>query len=191
MFRRRRMFQRNPLAGAQFRRNPLAAAKLQQLMQANQLMREGKPLEAGAIFSQIADDLNRSNHPRLAANVYTRAAHAYVDGSDTEAALGSARQALMLFTQQGLDDRASMFNANITRKMSGKGMNAAVEKLQQEFGARSAAGPNFSRQASQPQRGMLPTNCPRCGAPLDQEDITWINENTFECGYCGSRVRSE
>lgn len=181
MFRRRRMFQRNPLA----------AAKLNRLMQANQLMRQGDPLQAAAIFSETAAELNQRNHPRLAANVYTRAAHAFVEGGNADAALGSARQALLLFTQHGMDERASMFSANISRKMSERGMSAAVEKLQQEFGARTAPGPGTSPRASQPGRGILPTNCSRCGAPLHPEDITWLNENTFECAYCGSQVRSE
>jgi hypothetical protein len=38
---------------------------------------------------------------------------------------------------------------------------------------------------------VLPTNCHGCGAPLHGDEVEWTDENTAECPYCGSAVRSE
>ncbi len=178
MFRRRRMMQAMPLT----------APQLEQMVQANQLLAQGKKLEAGAIFAGVADELKDSNHPRRAANVYTRAAHAYADGNDASNALACSRQALSLFIQNKMARRAAMFYTNITRKMSAHGMKEAEVALRGEF-ADKVAGQTFEpRQAPHPH-GTLPTDCPKCGAPVHGDDVNWVDEHTVECEYCGALIR--
>ena len=41
------------------------------------------------------------------------------------------------------------------------------------------------------KRALLPTRCPSCGAPLQQDEVEWLDEVTAECGYCGSPVREK
>jgi hypothetical protein len=181
MFRRRRIFQANTLTTDQ----------LAVLVRANQLMSEGKPLDAGPLFTNVADALKHSNHPRRAANLYTRAAHAFADGNNEQASLTCAREALVLFSQYEMAGRASAFFTNITNKMKAKGMKAAAEVLQREYGGQ------IPEQPAGPQRGkpqvhpLMPTNCPKCGAPIHGEDATWVDDNTIECIYCGTLVRAE
>ena len=85
MFRRRSVF----------RANPLTADQMAVLVKANHLVALGKPLEAGPLFTTVAGTLQRTNHPRRASNLYTRAAHAYADGNQPQAALTYARQTLL------------------------------------------------------------------------------------------------
>ncbi len=177
MFPRRRLF----------RANPLAAEQLAILVQANQLLAQGRPLEAAPRFAQVAQAMQSSGHPRRAANLYARAAHAYADGDDGANALANAKEALQLFNQANMPSRLATFYANITRKMSSHGMTTAVDELERGYGSRMAP------PAVPPHRlhAVLPTNCPKCGAPVHTEDATWVDENTLECEYCGALIRSE
>lgn len=181
MFRRRRIFQTNTLTTDQFA----------VLVRANQLMSEGKPLDAGPLFTSVADALKHSNHPRRAANLYTRAAHAFADGINEQASLTYAREALALFTQYKMAGRALAFFTNITNKMTAKGMKAAAEVLQREYSAQILPQPVGTRPGKQPPHRLLPTSCPKCGAPIHGEDVTWVDDNTIECEYCGTLVRVE
>jgi hypothetical protein len=181
MLRRRRLFQTNPMSSDQ----------IAILVRANQLMAGGKPLEAGPLFAQVADAMKSSNHPRRAANLYTRAAHAFADGNDGQAALKYARAALILFTQAKMARRAIEFYTNITRKLSTKGMKAAADALQSEYGAQIEALPVGPNTGNRPAHGQLPTACPKCGAPVHGDEVTWVDSSTIECEYCGASIRSE
>ena len=178
MFRRRRM---NPIP-------PLSADQIAVLVKANQLMAQGKPLEAGASFTGLAATLQQSNHPRRAANLYARAAHAFADGGNAEGALSNARQALGLFTQTGMAPRAAMFYAHITRKMDSHGMQVQAETLRKEFSGKMAVSPAV---APARRHGLLPTSCPKCEAPLHPDELIWVDENTVECEFCGTLIHSE
>jgi hypothetical protein len=35
---------------------------------------------------------------------------------------------------------------------------------------------------------LLPTNCPRCGAPTRGHEIHWIGAQSANCSYCGSSL---
>jgi hypothetical protein len=181
------MFHRN----TRFQDNPLSANQLADLVKANHLVSEGKPLDAARLFADMADELQRSNHPRRAANLYARAAHAFADGNNEQAALEKARKALALFTQFRMVGRTTMFFSNITRKMTVKGMKVAAEALQQEYGIQITPMPLESRQENRRQSGLLPTNCPNCGATVHRDEVEWVDDNTVECEYCGTLVRIE
>ena len=138
---------------------PLNMEQMALLQQANQLMLDGKPGEAGPRFVQLARQMQATRRPRRAANLFARAANAFVDSHDEQAALTQARSALSLGLQHQMVQRTPVFFANITRKMNDKGMKSAAGALQQEFGAQIASKPPAPPQESQPRRGLLPTIC--------------------------------
>jgi hypothetical protein len=35
---------------------------------------------------------------------------------------------------------------------------------------------------------LLPTNCPRCGAPTRGHDLHWTGSQSANCSYCGSNL---
>ncbi len=181
MFRRIR----NPA----FQPNPLPPAQMQTLSRANQLLAGGQPLQAAALFTQLADQLQVSNHPRRAANLHAQAAHAFADGQDEADALAQARLALSLFLQYQMVRRTPVFYANITRKLNAKGMKNAADALMKEFG--SKVGPIPASVAPPTGHGRLPTNCPKCGAPIHGDEAEWVDTSTAECAYCGTLIRSE
>src|SRR5213593_2596009 len=92
----------------------LGADQLALLKQANRLMANGKAGEAAPLFAQLAAQMEATNHPRRAANLHARAAHAFADSQAGQMALGQARSALNLFIANGMALRTPMFYSNIT-----------------------------------------------------------------------------
>ena len=37
----------------------------------------------------------------------------------------------------------------------------------------------------------IPTECPKCGAPLSPEEIDWVGPLEAKCNYCGATVRAQ
>ena len=167
---------------------PFGPAQLQTMNQANQLVASGQPILAAPIFAQLASNMETSNHPRRAANLHAQAAHAFADGQDEQDALAQARRALSLFIQYQMVQRTPVFYANITRKLTNKGMKNSADALVKEFGP--LVGGIRVPVPTVRVRGSLPTSCPKCGAPLHGNEANWIDANTVECDYCGTSIRA-
>jgi len=168
---------------------PLNAPQIEVLAKANQLVESGKPGEAAPLFAQLARDLD-SNHPRRAANLHALAAHSYADAGNPNLALTQARAALTMFIQNKMAGRTPVFYSNILRKFNNKGLKDAATALQNEFGGRlgpAAAQPPSTKPV---KHGVLPTNCPKCGAPIHGASANWVDDQTAECDYCGSAIRA-
>jgi hypothetical protein len=170
--------------------DPLDPGQLQLLTQANQLVAGGQPAQAAPLFARLAGVMETSNHQRRAANLHAQAAHAYADSQAEQSALAHARSAMSLFVQYQMVRRTPVFYANITRKLNAHGMQAAAQVLAKEFGAQVGALPASAPAGSQ-AHGNLPTNCPKCGAPLHSSEASWVDAVTAECDYCGAMIRAE
>jgi inorganic triphosphatase YgiF len=170
--------------------NPLGPIQLRTLNQANQLVAGGQPSQAAPLYAELAAELEATNHPRRAANLHAQAAHAFADSQNGQAALTHARAALALFLQYQMVRRTPVFYVNITRKLNNKGMKNEAEALEKEFGSR--VGPMPAPVAPPAGlHGLLPTNCPKCGAPIHEKEANWIDTSTVECDFCGSLIRPE
>ncbi len=169
----------------------LTPPQMATLAEANRLVAQGRPGQAAPMFAGLALALLSSNHPRRAANLHARAAHAYADSRDEPAALTQARAALNLFFQYHMPRRVGMFYANITRKLNNLGMRSAAERLQQEYGSRIGQLGPLPPERTAPEHGRLPSNCPKCGAPTPHEGASWVDGNTVECDYCGSLIQAQ
>jgi hypothetical protein len=173
-----------------FQSNPMNPIQLQSMVKANQLVASGHSGQAAPLFANLADEMETSAHPRRAANLHAQAAHAYADIQNEQSALDQARRALSLFIQSRMVNRIPVFYANITRKLINKGMKSAADTLKGEFG--SMVGPIPQNTApNTSHKGQLPTNCTKCGAPIHQNDANWVDDQTIECDFCGSLIRSE
>ena len=174
---------------------PLGPDQLAQLQQANRLMANGQAGAAAPVFAQLAAQMEATQHPRRAANLHARAAHAYADSQAGQLALGQARSALNLFIANGLALRTPMFYSNITRKLNNHGMQTAAQALQLEYDGRLGTGPGrrglMANAVQARRRGALPTSCPKCGAPAHGGEANWVDDNTAECDYCGALMRAE
>jgi hypothetical protein len=164
----------------------LTPPQLEMLSQANQFIANQQFGQAAPLFAELARQLEVGQHPRRAANLHAQAAHAYADSGDATQALAQARAALNLFIQYQMAQRTPVFYANITRKMTQHGMTDAVANLKAEFGSKIGTLP---AQQAAVVRGLLPTTCPQCGAPVRSDEVIPVDANTVECGYCGALLR--
>ena len=170
--------------------NPLSPPQKQILSQATQLVASGHADQAAPLFATLAQQLEASRHPRWAANMHAAASHAYADSQNEPQALDQARSALSMFLQYQMARRTPVFYGNITRKLASKGMSLAAEALKTEFGNRVGPIPPPISPGTG-QRRQLPTNCPKCGAPIHGNEANWVDPNTVECDFCGSLIRPE
>jgi hypothetical protein len=140
-----------------------------------------------------------AERPKRAANLYAGAAHALADGGDEAHALKQARAALGLFLKNDMGDRASTFYTNISKKLRNKGLGAAADLLQQEFGGQVGAATTTSADSKAGTggavtapvvRGRLPSNCPTCGGPARSDEADWIDEHSAACVYCGGVLQA-
>jgi hypothetical protein len=182
MFRR---FRRAALQPNAF--NPV---QMQTLRNAIRFVSSGQPGLAAPLFAKLAGEMETTGHPRRAANLKAQAAHAFADSQNELQALNHSRTALNLFIQYQMTNRAPVFFANITRKFLNKGMKTAAETIGNEFGSRVGTMPAVAMPASLTTR-QLPTNCPKCGAPIHKIDLYWVDDQTIECDFCASLIRSE
>jgi len=181
------MFRRMMKRGQQT--NLLNSEQMTLLVKANQLLTDEKPAEAAPLFTQLAKALE-TLHPRRAANLYARAAHAYADSHDEQGTLVQARKALTLFLQYQMTQRAPVFFANILRKMNTQDMRTARSLLEKEYSSRIGLGSSEGDEGKSARLGLLPTNCPKCGAPVRGAEVNWVDEVTAECDYCGTLLRA-
>ncbi len=171
--------------------NPLTTAQIEVLAKANQMAGAGNPAGAAPLLAEVARELD-APHPRRAANLHAQAAHAYADANRPQLALEQARAALNMFIQYQMVARTPVFYANITRKFNNKGMTGAATAIQNEFGGKIGPLPAPSQGQARPvvRRGVLPTNCPKCGGPVHGDSVSWVDNQTVECEYCGTLIRS-
>lgn len=171
--------------------NSPSVAQIEVLAKANQMAGAGNPAGAAPLFAEVARELD-APRPRQAANLHARAAHAYADAGRPQMALEQARVALNMFIQYQMVVRTPVFYANITHKFNNKGMTGAATALQNEFGGKVGSLPAQSQGSARPnvRRGVLPTNCPKCGGPIQSDSVSWIDNRTAECEYCGTPIRS-
>jgi hypothetical protein len=179
------MFRRNRL-----HRGMLEGALLTRLNEANRLLDLGQATQAAPLFAQLAQALEASSHPRRAANLHARVAHAFADASalagHEAAALDHARRALHLFKQYAMVQRFGQFYGNINSKFQARGMASASAALQSEFGLPVEPAPVPAQPAAR-----LPGSCPKCGAPVRSDEVDWIDARSAECPCCGTVLRAD
>jgi HAMP domain-containing protein len=168
----------------------LSQEQMDAAVTANRLFAAGRTGEAATIFARLAQEMEDSQHPRRAANLHARAAHAYADGQNGSAALTQARAALSLFIQYKMVNRTPQFYTNITNKMTQRGMSKEVELIRHEFGKLVGELPAQISQGRVGTHGSLPSTCTQCGAPLRSDEVEWVDDQTVECGYCGALMKT-
>jgi hypothetical protein len=172
--------------------NPI---QMQMLTRANQLANQGNPQQAAVLYSSLAAELQASNHPRRAANLFAQAAHAFADSRQADQAVAQAKTALNLFIQYQMVERAPRFFGNIVAKLRHNGMVPAANLLEQTYGHRFQGMPEGNpaigpEPAANESHGRLPAACPKCGAPVNPAEIDWLDRENAECNYCGATLQT-
>jgi hypothetical protein len=171
--------------------SPLNLEQRSRLEKAHLLVSKCQFKLAANIFADLSVEMEDANHPHYAAVFHTQAAYAFADCQFEEAALSHARTALHLYFQCHLEKRAKVFYFNIIQILANRDMKIAMTTLQHEFGEKLGAIQENLSAYLVTSPIQLPTNCPKCGAPINSREVHWLDKDTAECNYCGSRIRSD
>ena len=173
MFRRpRRPFR--PMPG---RIPPRAVVHQQMLRSAFQAQESDDPAALATTFAQLAAQAARDGHPRQAANLHVQSAHRWLDANNTENAQTQADYATAMFTELGMEKRLQEFQTRFEahKLQPGKPMK---EILNEKLTEKSAPAKS------------LPATCSQCGAPVRSDEVEWIDNQSAECGFCGSVIKT-
>ena len=155
------------------RRFPLKgrrAVLVEQIRQAFTLFDSGDYSQAGAIFEELAHIAEGHNGPRYP-RFYMQAGYCYLYANQPEKGQGLIEKGRQALIQAGRGEAAERICRRFTLE-TGQGVTS---------GGLQAPSPT-SRQA-------LPLKCPSCGAAVHPDEVTWLDESSAECDYCGSVLR--
>lgn len=173
MFRR----PRRPMRPIMGRIPGQAAAHQQMLRRAFQAQESDDPAALAKTFSELAAQAARNGHPRQAANLHAQSAHRWLDANNIENAQTQADLALSVFKELGMKKRLLEFQTRFEahKQQPGKIMNDNMEDEKRTKPAASLSLPSF---------------CSQCGAPLRSDEVEWIDQQSAECGFCGSVIKT-
>jgi hypothetical protein len=177
------------------RGGPRPRAALEALRRANRLMEAGQYEQAFPIWKRLADGTARHGMPVRAANLYLQASRARLEmGSSTGAAAADAaalaRRAIHLLVNAGQGQRAGAMLSRIIQALENKGFHEEAVSLRAEVTA-LLGQVGAAQKAPAQARGTLPTRCPSCSGPVRSDEVSWVDDRTAECTYCGLPIRAE
>ncbi|MBI4761546.1 MAG: hypothetical protein ACOYYF_02425 [Chloroflexota bacterium] len=156
------------------------------LQEANFVFSKGEYGRAAELFEQLARTAEGRGGPR-APLFYLQAGRARLLAGQAALGIPSLQRGLELLAQRGQFQRLNQAGKRTVRELVEQGLNAEASAIEAWLGSVLPAG--IPIEMSSVERGVLPTHCPACGAPLRPSDVEWLDERTAECGYCGSPVR--
>lgn len=181
-----------------FRRRPRrpgrpASQAMVRLKQAHRLMDEGQYEQAAHLFNALAEGAVRRRIPR-APFLFVQAGRATLYGGDKPQGVALIRRGLNMLAGAGRWGDLFRIGHRLAEELDEKGFQDESEKLEEWL---SEVLPEKSDQVArvkadmQRQHPLLPTNCPHCGGILNSTEVTWMDDVTAECLYCGGAVRAE
>ena len=181
------MFRRRGFTPAQ----PASQRIQMQLAQAHRLMNEGHYWRAAKMVTDLGQTAFARGVPR-APYLYLQAGRAYLMAGDQVKGLGLTRMALHGLAQQQRWAEMDRVGKRVISELSDRGMTDASEGIRKWLEEKLAGVDTTQpKEEESIQRPILPTKCPSCGGSVDPQSVTWLDEVTVECLYCGSAIRAE
>lgn len=170
---------------------PASQRVTMQLAQAHRLLNEGHYRRAAKIFTDLAQTAWNKGVPR-APYLYLQAGRAYLMAGDQVKGLALTRMALLGLAQQQRWPEMEHVGQRVVSELLDRGMTGASESIRQWLDEK-LSGIDVTQLDEEKliQHPTLPTKCPFCGGSVDPRNVTWLDEATVECLYCGSPIRAE
>ena len=181
MFGPRRMLRRAMGAGGPFQ---------QKFLEGQQLMTQGRFVDAANVFKQIGEEASGSGRVPAAVRGALLAGRAYIQAKQPDAALAQARRALDWMVTAGSPMRATRAMPMIIALLRGHGYSAQASTLEKETTKRLAEAGLKLGAFPGGQAQTLPPTCPQCAGPLRSDSVEWIDAASIECPWCGSTVKA-
>ena len=109
----------------------------------------------------------------------------------TKLGLPSLQRGLELFAERQQFGRLQNTGQRVVAELTERGLKAEAAEIEAWLRSFLPGMSATETQALSPNRPVLPTHCPHCGAGLRPDEVEWLDEATAECAYCGSPVREQ
>jgi hypothetical protein len=151
-------------------------------------MEMGQYEQAYPILKRLAEGAAKHGMPVRAATLYLRAARARLQVGSAKDAVALAHRAIQLLASAGQEERVRALLARMIQELETRGHHDQAVTLRAQvatlLGDSKPAIPSS-------RRGALPTKCPACNGPVRADEVTWIDDRSAQCIYCGSSIQSE
>ncbi|MBT3190503.1 MAG: hypothetical protein HN736_05715 [Anaerolineae bacterium] len=180
---RRRRPLRHPFKRSRPHRVPPA------LRRANELMQNENYAEAARAFEKIAQGAERRRGAR-APIFHLRAGRAYILAENIEKGMPHLTRGLTMLAAKKQWEPLHRFGQRTADELKELGLEKESQVIADLLEKRLPDGEKMET-ARDKSPAMLPTQCKSCGAPIRSDEVTWIDESTAECLFCGNPVRGE
>ncbi len=189
MFRRRviRRGFRRAVVGAMIP-PPSPAAVNPILVEANQFYANGNYVKAGNLYEQMARNAMTHDGPR-APHFWIQAARTYYMAKDANRGMQDAQQGLLLLIQQQRYADLERVGEHTSNWLKENGYPQDADQLKGWIDQNSKIKTSASNYAD--EKSDLPSNCPSCGAPLHESDVTWQGDGSAVCNFCTSVLEKD
>lgn len=157
------------------------------LQEANFAFDKGEFGRAGELFERLANTAG-ARGGRRAPLFYPQAGRARILAGQTTLGMPSLKRAFELLAKQRRPLRLHRTARRVISEMQERGLEREAAEVESWL---TDAAPSAPSVDPIPQRPVLPTHCPSCGAAVRPDEIEWLDDVTAECAYCGSPLRAE
>jgi hypothetical protein len=157
------------------------------------MMESGQYLQAAPIFEELARGAYKLQVPR-APFLFVQAGRSFYLGGETEKGLNLLRHGLKLLADADRWAELARLGERVAAELVEQG--SAPESAKLSAWLESVLPDDFTsgkmgKAAAVGSHPVLPTHCPQCGGPVDSSTVTWQDDVTAGCLYCGGAIRAE
>ena len=148
---------------------------------------------AARAYEELAEIINASSRPG-AAYAIIQAGHARILSGQISIGMDHFKMGLSQFVAEGKWVKFLRNRIRATNQLHMLGLNDEANIINSYLDERIPAGMenvDLSISIDDKKQSRLPVKCDSCGAPLVEFEITWVDEASAKCPYCGSINRKE
>ena len=161
--------------------------------QAHCLMDEGEYLQAAYLFEGLAQGAVRRRILR-APFLFLQTGRAFLYGGQQEKGVGAIKHGVRMLADAKRWGELYRVGHRLVDELQEKGFTtesdsftAWLDEVLPENSEHVASFKSDQRKS----HPVLPTACPNCGATVNSMEVTWMDEVTADCIYCGSAIWAE
>ena len=168
-------------------KNALPSKIHSDLRRANHLSEQGDHFNAGVIFEELAERALNRGLSRQTPMLHLQSAHAYVLAGEEEKGIILARKGLDMLADAQRWGKLNIVGQRVVDTLAVSGYAKESDGIQ-EWLSKTLDGRSSSKSTPDKELGQLPPKCPYCGATIRSDEVSWIDNKSAECAYCGSAV---
>jgi hypothetical protein len=159
------------------------------VQRANQLMAAGDYRGAAAAFEDLAKRADGRGGPR-APFFFLQAGSARMMMNDYAKSMEHFKHGLALLSEAQRYTQFYRAGTRIIQELKTRKLEKEASEISTLIHGHTLAIAEMETQQLPNDKPLLPTHCPACGGPLRSDEVDWIDEETAECSFCGSPVRT-